>query len=483
MATSLKKQALKGTLWTSISAAARALIQILRLAILTRFLEKSDFGLVAIVVLVVGLGHALTDLGVSASLFSTAEISKKQYSSLYWVSMILSVLMYLALIAVTPLVSKFYHLKELNNLIPVMGLELIFATMGRQFRVFREKALEFRLLAVVDIISLLCSLMVAYILAVKGAGVYSLIISALFTSFSAGVMLIISGLKTHPLALYVNIREDKKFYKIGFYQTGSQLLEYLASQIDILLIGKLVSVSELGIYNLIKQLVQKAALIINPVITGVTIPVLAKLQQDLANLKEKYLKSLHAISFVNFAIYGLLAIIGREVLYFVYGPSYTSGSLILHILCIWGVFMSISSAAGAIVIVCGRTDLGFKNTMLKVLLNPVFVIVGSIYGMLGMVIAQALFAILFFCLNWRMVVYPIFKRLSLRRYLNTALPFCTVAVVIFTVLYLCKRVYDPIQDDSWLFVLLWAPAFLILYSLLSGRTFFKLIYQFRRGEL
>jgi len=479
MPTNLRKQALKGTIWTSTSAAVRALIQLLRLAILTRFLEKSDFGLVAIVLLVVGLGHTFTDLGVSTSLFSTQEISKKQYSSLYWVSMLLSILLYLVLIALTPLVSRFYHLGELNQLIPVMGLELIFASMGRQFRVFREKALEFRTLAVIDIISLLCSLIVAYLLAIQRAGVYSLIISALFTSFSAGLMLVITGLSKHPLMFYINIREDKHFYKIGFYQTGSQLLEYLASQIDILLIGKFISVSELGIYNLIKQLVQKIALMVNPVVTGVAIPVLAMFQQDLDRLKEKYLQTNHAISFVNFGIYGLLALIGPEVLYFVYGPSYASYSVILQVLCIWGVFISLGNAASSIVVIRGRTDLGFKNTMLRVLLNPIFVITGSIYGILGIIISQALFAILFFGLNWPMVIAPILKGLSFRRYLNTFLPFFGFSVFVFGGLYVCKRVYDPAQADLWLCLCLWTPAFVLLYCLLAKKTFLKFMYYFR----
>jgi PST family polysaccharide transporter/teichuronic acid exporter len=474
---SLRAQTLKGTFWTTVSAATRAVIQILRLAILTRFLEKSDFGLVAIVVLVVGFAHILTDLGVSASLFSTQHVSQKVYSSLYWVSLLLSVGFYLVLLAVTPFVAGFYHLPELTQLIPVMGVELILGSMGRQFRVFREKALEFKALAIIDITSLLCSLIVAYVLAVRGAGIYSLIISALFTSLTAGIMLIITGYRKHPLVMYINLREGRSFYKIGFYQTGSQILDYIASQIDILLIGKLVSVSDLGVYNLVKQLVLKTALMINPVITGVAVPVLAKFQDDLKTLKEKYLQTHHAVSFVNFGVYGLLALVGPEILYFVYGPAYATSAGTLQLLCVWGAFTSIGSTVMTLVIIQGRTDLGLINTTLRVLVNPIFVLVGASYGILGIVVSQAIFSILFFGLNWLIVIKRILKSLSFRRYLGGIVPFLLFSLIAFSVLFAFKITYDRSQQSAWMCLGLWIPAFGLLYWVMSRKTFTRFVFS------
>jgi PST family polysaccharide transporter/teichuronic acid exporter len=158
---SLSKKAVVGTMWTSGSSVISALIQILRLSILTRFLDKSDFGLVAIVVLVLGFTHIFTDLGISVSLFSRKDISKKEYSSLYWVSLLLSVFLYIIIFSSSFLISNFYHLPELNKLIPIMGFDLIITTAGRQFRVFKQKDLQFKSLAVIDIISLLISLVIA----------------------------------------------------------------------------------------------------------------------------------------------------------------------------------------------------------------------------------------------------------------------------------------------------------------------------------
>lgn len=465
---SLKRQALSGTAWTTASAGTRALIQILRLAILTRFLPKSDFGLVAIVVLVLGFTHIFTDLGVSVSLFSKQQITQKEYSSLYWVSILLSFFLYGCLLIMSPLVAGFYHLPVLNDLIPVMGLELIFAAAGRQFRIFREKALQFKTLAIIDILSLFISLVVAVLLAMEGAGVYSLIISALFTSFTAGLMLIITGYKSHPLIFYINIREGKGFYRIGFYQTGSQIFDYIASQLDILIIGKLMPTSELGVYNLVKQLILRVYGTVNPIVTQVAVPILASIQADAQRLKDKYLQMIHIIAFVNFGFYGLIALLAREILFVLYGPAYQDASSILQLLCIWGSLAAIGSAVNTIVIFKGRTDLGFYRTLLRVFTNPVFIVVGSFYGLVGITLGQAFYAVLFFGMNWRLLIHNIMSNISFREYANNALPFLFISVGIFIALFLLKDAVPGL--GAWMNLFIWGVLFVSGYLFFTKKT-------------
>ena len=67
-----KSVALKGGLWTSISTGVVMLAQFGRVVILTRFLEKSDFGAVAIINMVIGLCVSFTDFPANVSFRITA---------------------------------------------------------------------------------------------------------------------------------------------------------------------------------------------------------------------------------------------------------------------------------------------------------------------------------------------------------------------------------------------------------------------------
>jgi len=433
----LTKKAITGTFWTTSSSFVQVVVQILRLSILTRFLDKSDFGLVAIVVLVLGFTQIFTDLGVSVSLFSQNNVSKKSYSSLYWVSLILGVVLYFVLLIATPFISTFYELPKLRELIPIMGLDLIFTTAGRQFRVVSQKKLQFKSLALINIISSIFSLIVALLLALNGAGVYSLILSTLSASFFSSLMLVITTLKDHPLVFYINLKEGKKFYQIGIYQTGAQIFDYIASQIDILIIGKLMTASDLGVYNLVKQLVMRVYALINPIVTSIAIPILAKLQHDLTLLKEHYLRMINVVAVTNFGIYAFIALLAKEILIILYGQAYAESFFVLQLLCIWGAMASIGSAASTIVIIMGRTDLGFKWTILRVLVNPLFIIFGSIYGFKGIVYGQILFAFLFFVIYWKAVVNKIVTILSLSSYVKNVVPlFLSTSIVVFLLIQL-----------------------------------------------
>lgn len=459
----LKRQAISGTIWTGGSSVVMALIQILRLSILTRFLEKSDFGLVAIVVLVLGFTHIFSDLGVSVSLFSKEEISKNEYSSLYWVSIILAILLYLGLLIITPLIASFYNQTELISLIPIMGLDLIFSTIGRQFRIFRQKALSFRNLAIIDISAAILSLVVAVVVAIKGGGIWSIVYSTLFASLFTSICLILTGLSSHPLSFHVNLKEGKSFYKIGFYQTGSQIFDYLASQLDILIIGKIMDTSSLGVYNLVKQLASRVYTVINPIITGVAVPVLATLQEQLGELKVRYLQMLNIVSFINVGVYGVLAVLSREVLLIIYGKEYMDASIVFQILCLWGAFSAVNSVSSTIVIIKGRTDLGFQWTIIRILANPIFVIVGSFWGLNGIVIGQAIYSFLSFGIYWKFLIRRILNNISFREYIITTLPKFLLGFFVFLLLFTVKYLFVDNMSNAVLNITLFSLAFSMLY--------------------
>lgn len=474
----LKKQVLSGTAWTAGSTIITALIQVLRLSILTRFLEKSDFGLVAIVVLVLGFTHIFADLGVSVSLFSRKNITKKEYSSLYWVSLILGMLLYCVLLGITPLIASFYQQDELRYLIPIMGLDLVIATAGRQFRIFRQKALSFKNLAIIDIISVVLSLVVAVVVAMEGGGVWSIVYSTLFASMFSTICLIATGLRTHPLAFYINLRKGKSFYKIGFYQTGSQIFDYLASQLDILIIGKIMDTSSLGVYNLVKQLVSRVYAIINPIVTGVATPILATLQDQLDMLKKRYLQMIDLVSFINIGIYGLLAVLAKEILLIMYGSQYTDAAFIFQILCIWGAFSAVGNVASTIVVVMGRTDLGFKWTSIRIISNPIFVLFGSYWGLDGIVIGQAVYMLVFFGVYWKVLINRILPNISLKEYLLTTLPKFLISLGISLTLYTTK--YFLSSDRLILNIFLFSGSFVLLYVFLNKNSFMGFLKLVKR---
>ncbi|MDG2433859.1 MOP flippase family protein [Flavobacterium sp.] len=410
----------KGGAWTSLSFIVVSLVYVLRISVLTRYIDKSDFGLVAIVLFVLGFTNIFADLGVSTALLSKKDVSKKEYSSLYWGGLFLSIVLYVIIFCASPYLAAFYGYALLKSLIPIMGIDIVISTLGRQFSVFMQKDLKFKELAFIKIASELISLLIDILLAINGFGIWTLVFSLLSSSLITLLLNFIISYKSHPLLFYFNFQESKPLYVVGFYQTGSQVLDYLSSQIDILILGKVLPMAEMGVYSIIKTLVFRVYISLNQIVTKVMIPVFASIQYDLVNFKSKFLKFVNFITIINTFFYLTIAVLSKSILFLFYGPNYVTDYKILQILCMWGVCSSIVSCSGGILIVStGKTLIGFKWTQLRFIINPLFVFIGAYYGgVIGVCIAQSIFAFLSLFLYQIVVISKILNNLKMSDYLK-----------------------------------------------------------------
>ena len=91
---SLKKQSISGIKWTTASTVISALSVMLKLLILSRYLEKSDFGLIAYVTVIIGFATLFMDMGFTSAILHKENISKNEYSSLFWLNLFFTLFLF-----------------------------------------------------------------------------------------------------------------------------------------------------------------------------------------------------------------------------------------------------------------------------------------------------------------------------------------------------------------------------------------------------
>ena len=300
---SLKSQVVLGLKWTTFATACIAIVAILKISILARFLEKSDFGLMALISFFMGFMNLFSDMGLSTAILHKQNITKQQYASLYWFNILLCIVLYGLLLLITPAISNMYGEPKLAYLIPLLGLNLIISGAGIQFKTIETKHLVFKNISIIDIIAAVVSLIVAVWMAANGYGVLSLVYSALVQYLISNLLFLIIGIRKYGLLFHFKMSETLPFLKIGIYQVGGQIANYFNRDFDILIIGKFFSTEILGGYSLAKQLVFRPAQIINPILVKVASPTLAKFQDDIVALKQNYLKLINIVSSINIPVY------------------------------------------------------------------------------------------------------------------------------------------------------------------------------------
>jgi O-antigen/teichoic acid export membrane protein len=398
-------------------------------------LPKEDFGVVAMALFVVQLSTIFVDMGMNSAILHKQNISKKEYSSIFWLNIFISFLFYLLMLFLAPLAAEFYREEQLSFIIPVLGLNILLMASGRQHRTIMQKQFKFDLIAKIELLSFFIGLISAVCLALYGYEINSLIYSTLISSLASNLLFLLINLRLNPILFRFNIREATPFLRIGGFSMGASLLDFFAKETDILIIGRILGSESLGLYTLAKQIVLKLYVIVNPIVLNVLSPILSSIQNDKNLLKEYYLKIVYFLAHVNFPIYLLLVIFSKETLIIIYGKEYVSGFLIVVSLSISYAINSISNPVGSLQIATGRTDLGFQWTLLRVFITPVAMIVASKFGINAVAGSLAILSFLFVIPMWKIQLKPMLD-LKFVEYLNQFyVPLFIVLILTFFFLF------------------------------------------------
>ncbi len=401
---SIRKKIFSGLKWTTLSTVVVALAAILKLSILARILDKSDFGLMALVVSVIGMMHMINDLGLGAALLHKKNIRIEEYSSVYWFNWLVSVGMFLFMLLLAPMVAGFYGQVELQELLPLAGLALLFSGFGFHFKIIEQKNLRFQTIAIIEIVGSLLSFASAIVLAYLGFGVYALLYSLLLQTLFANLAFMIIGWRRVGIKFYFSWREARPFLKIGSYQVGGQIFNIFNKELDILLIGYFMTAEVLGLYSLAKQLVQKPIAIIMPVVVRVGSPALASINDQADRLKGYFLRIVNMVSSFSYAIYIVLFIFADMLIGIIYGEEYMEMTLTFRILCIYMMLRSPMAPIGVLTTATGKTYLEFRWNFLTLLVTPIFLYIGVGYGIEGVAMALLVNIAVLFVPFWAMMV-------------------------------------------------------------------------------
>jgi len=382
-----------------------ATLQFASLAIMSRILEPSDFGLMGMIMVVIGFARLFADMGISNAIIYHQDTTKEELSSLYWLNILSGVIIFFIVCVSSPLITAFYREPRLSNLIYLASLNFLITPLGQQFQILLQKELKFDELAKIEIISYLAHSAAAIILASMGMGVFSLIWGQLVGASFKILLLSCWGWKNwHPI-LHFSIQDLKGYIKFGIYQMGEKTANYFISNIDYLLIGYMIGVKALGYYTLAYNIILRPSIMINPIITRVAFPVFSKIQNDAVALKKSYLKILQLLSTVNFPLMMGLLVVAPIGVPIIFGEKWLSSVVLVQILTFVGLLRSIGNPIGSLLLAKGRADMAFKWTIAIMIIQIPGLYLGARLGdVVGVAVAYAFLICIYSVFNYLILI-------------------------------------------------------------------------------
>lgn len=386
----LKQSAASGIKWTLSAHVVRQIAQVVTTSILAHLLSPDDFGLVAMAMVVVGFAMLFNDLGTSSSIIQKQDASKKLLSSVFWVSIAFGVLVAVICVLTAPLIASAYNDSRLTEVIQGLSLLFVISGLGVLQRAQLQKALQFRKLSKIEMIGTLTGAACGITGAMMGLGVWSLVLQALVTESVMTVLLWVANPWLPQLSL--SLTELKSIGSYSLHLTGANVLNYVARNLDNLLIGMYLGAEALGYYALAYRLMLYPLQHVSAAFSKVMFPVYSAVQNDNAQFRAIYLKISAAIAFVTFPMMAGLWAVARPLILTIYGEGWEQTIILVMILCPVGMAQSIGTTVGSIYTAKGRTDWMFRWRVATITLVLVAFVIGLRWGVVGVATAYLIVA-------------------------------------------------------------------------------------------
>lgn len=400
--------AMDGARWTATSAVAGLVLQLIQLSVMGRLLTPKEFGLMAMMTVVIGFTGLLADCGIFNFIIQTKNLTGAVLGCILIVVSVVSLSLAGIVTILTPAVANYYRTPMLVHLLPVASLTLVVNAVGQPFYALLQRNMRFKAVALADILSGLTGLIVSIVLAVLQKGIWSLILGQLVTIASKSIVSYICARSLLVIKFNLNFRDIKSALRFGGFQMGERVAGYSCWNIDKLIVGRFLGEGPLGIYSIAFQLIQRPFMIINPILTRVALPIFAGIQDKDDQLKKYYLLMLQVLSTLGFPICAVLIVSSDFIVNLLLGPQWYEASTVVSILGVFSFVIVLGNPIGSLLLAKGRADLGFYFVCIAAMTYLLSVLVFSRYGISGVAFAYvfAAFVVLMpleFYLRWKLV--------------------------------------------------------------------------------
>ena len=330
---------------------------------LARILAPSDFGTIAIVFVFISLMNVFVQSGLNTAIIQAKDVATEDYSTVFWISVVIAAMCYVAIFFAAPTISTYYHIEELAPILRVMSLLLFINSFNAVQVAIVMRELKTRFLMRATLVSCVVSGIAGIVCAWCGTGVWALVAQQLI--FQATSCCVLSAQVRWRPRLVFSPERAKKLYSFGWKLLASSLLDTVYQGFYNLAIGKVFSSAQLGLYSQGDKIPAAFRTIFDNSTKTVLLSVASKAQDDIERIKGVTRKAMMLSTFAVAPIMAFLALFAEPIILFLFGEKWIAAVPFMQLMCLayafWPVHTSNLQALNAI----GKSDVFLKLEIIK----------------------------------------------------------------------------------------------------------------------
>ena len=386
---SVKQATINGTKWSAVEKfsvqGARFLLGIL----MARLLSPDDYGIISMITIFIVISETFVDSGFSLALVRQKSSSEKDYSTVFYFNILLSIVCYGLLFLASPWIADFFHAPVIASVLRIQSLTIIINSLMAVHVAKLTIELNFKAISLRSMLSSILSGLIGVGMAYGGLGVWALVGQTIAASV-INLVFVLWYCKWIP-KLQFSKESFHRLFGFGRNMLIVNIINRIYMNLTSLVIGKFYNSKALGYYDRGTSLATFPVDNVNGILSKITLPILAKIQDDDERLVSVYRKYISMASFVIFFCCCLLASQARPVILMLFTEKWEMSIVYLQIFSFSIMFDHINTINLVLLQVKGRSDLFLRLEILKKTISIIILLSSIPFGVIGICVSKVIY--------------------------------------------------------------------------------------------
>lgn len=372
MKTSDKHLAVKGIGYATAAKLITYLFSAVSSVVLGRCLVAHDYGIASFAFMFVAFMEKFADIGIGSALIQRDRLDEEIIDTAFTLKFVIGSLIAVVTISASSAVEYLMPNGNASRAVQMLALSFLFNNIYFLPNALLSRDMDFKKISLAETGVNFVNSAVSIVMALMGYGYWSIIAAYLASSFLGA--LVQSLLRPVRVTFRMNRAVAGELVNFGGYLFLTGLFAFLIANLANFIIGSVKGAAELGYFTIAFTWGSMICLIMYSIVLRVTFPLMAKLQSDLEELKNSYLKTVEYSGYAIVLANCVLFVVSREFLVLVLGHG--SGKWLpalaaLRIICVYGVIRGLLEPVGQVMVAMGATRVLFKANLIACLVGLV----------------------------------------------------------------------------------------------------------------
>lgn len=359
----IRKNTISGLFWSVLERGGNQAVTLLVQVVMAHLLAPEDFGSLAIMLVFVNVGGVFVTSGLNTALVQNPDVTDDDYSTVFWMSLAISIVLYVLVFAGAPAIADFYASPGLAWPLRALCLILPINAYNAVQVAYVRRRLEFKKVFKASILSVILSGSLGVVSALLGAGLWALVIQQVSYQLSNCATMAMQ-VPWRPRMVF-SFARALVLFRFSWKLLVSSVLNNAYNSLTDLIIGRQFSTSQLGFVNQGARYPRALGSLLDGAIQPVMMSAVSRVQDDVDQVRRIIRRALKTSTFLVIPAMSLFALVAPSLVPLLLGPQWIPSIPFLQIYCVINAMLPIHTTNLQALNGIGRSDVFLKLELIK----------------------------------------------------------------------------------------------------------------------